>query len=74
MALATFIFEIVGEEIVEQKKLYTVAQVSEMLGIGKAHVYSLIKSGQLPSLHLGGLKVRSETLDAFLTAQEENGF
>lgn len=37
-----------------------------MLSIGKARVYELIKSGQLPALKLGGLKVRSEAIDEFL--------
>lgn len=37
-----------------------------MLGIGKAKVYELIYNGQLPALKLGGLKVRSETIDEFL--------
>lgn len=56
-----------------EKKLYNVAQISKMLGIGKGKVYSLIKDGQLPALHLGGLKVRKETLDTFLQGQEDKG-
>ena len=52
------------------KKLYNVTQISKMLGIGKAKVYSLIREGLLPALNLGGLKVRNETLDAFLGRYE----
>lgn len=50
----------------EYKKLYSVAEVGKILGIGKARVYKLIKDGYLPSMNLGGLKVRRETLDDFL--------
>ena len=56
-----------------EKKLYNVAQISKMLGIGKAKVYSLIKDGLLPALQLGGLKVRKEALDTFLQSQEIKG-
>ncbi|MDE7256842.1 MAG: helix-turn-helix domain-containing protein [Clostridia bacterium] len=49
-----------------EKRLYNVIEVSKMLGIGKAKVYELIKSGQLPALKLGGLKVRSEAIDELL--------
>ncbi len=48
------------------KRLYSVIEVSKMLGIGKAKVYELINNGQLPALKLGGLKVRSEAIDEFL--------
>lgn len=41
-----------------------------MLGIGKAKVYELINCGQLPALNLGGIKVRKETIDEFLTKYE----
>ena len=50
----------------EYKKLYSVAEVGKILGIGKARVYKLIKDGYLPSMNVGGLKVRLETLDDFL--------
>lgn len=51
---------------IEYKKLFNVTEVAKMLGIGKAKVYELIKSGQLPALNLGGLKVRKEAIDEFL--------
>lgn len=41
-----------------------------MLGIGKAKVYDLINDGRLPALNLGGLKVRKETIDEFLSKYE----
>lgn len=52
------------------KRLYSVIEVSKMLGIGKAKVYELINNGQLPALRLGGLKVRSEAIDEFLAKNE----
>lgn len=52
------------------KRLYSVIEVSKMLGIGKAKVYELINNGQLPALKLGGLKVRSEAIDEFLEKYE----
>ncbi len=52
------------------KRLYSVIEVSKMLGIGKTKVYELINNGQLPALKLGGLKVRSEAIDEFLEKYE----
>ena len=52
------------------KKLYSVIEVSKMLGIGKAKVYELINGGYLPAMNLGGMKVRKETIDEFLTKYE----
>lgn len=46
--------------------LYTVADVAKILKVGKNRVYSLIRSGVLPALNLGGLKIRKITLCKFL--------
>ena len=54
----------------EYKKLYSVAEVGKILGIGKAKVYKLIKDGNLPAMNLGGLKVRKEALEDFLDGYE----
>ncbi len=54
----------------EYKKLYSVAEVGKILGIGKARVYKLIKDGNLPAMNLGGLKVRKEALEDFLDGYE----
>lgn len=54
----------------EDKKLYSVAEVGKILGIGKARVYKLIKDGNLPAMNLGGLKVRKEALEDFLDGYE----
>ena len=49
-----------------EKLLYTVKEVSELLHTNQAYVYSLIKAGLLPVLKLGSYKVRKNTLDEFL--------
>ena len=51
--------------------LYTVLQVSKILGVNKTKVYDFIKAGILPALNLGGgLKVRKITLVKFLEDYE----
>lgn len=50
----------------EIKRLYSVSEVSRLLGIGKARAYKLIKDGYLRAMNLGGLKVRKEALEDFL--------
>lgn len=66
MPIFRFIWE--EKEINQQitKKLYSVVEVSKILGIGKGKVYELIKSGKLSALNLSGLKVRVEAIDEFL--------
>ena len=49
-----------------EKILYTVKEVSELLHTNPAYVYSLIKAGLLPVLKLGSYKVRKDTLNRFL--------
>lgn len=55
---------------ITNKKLLNVTEVGKVLGIGKIKVYDLIRSGFLPALNLGGLKVRQETIDDFLIKYE----
>lgn len=50
--------------------LYTVAEVSKILKVGKNKTYDLIRSGLLPALKIGGLKIRKEALDQFLKEYE----
>ena len=56
----------------EHKKLFNITEVAKMLGIGKAKVYELVKSGQLHAFNLGGLKVRKEAIDEFLDKISSN--
>ena len=53
-----------------EKLLYTVKEVSELLHTNQAYVYSLIKAGLLPVLKLGSYKVRKTTLNEFLQKSE----
>lgn len=56
------------------KKLFTVIETGKLLGIGRIKVYELIKGGYLPALNLGGLKIRKETIDEFLSKYEGYDF
>ena len=50
--------------------LYTVEEVSKMVGSNKNYVYDLIKKGFLPALKLGSLKIRRTALLSFLKENE----
>jgi len=56
------------------KKLLNVIETGKVLGIGRIKVYELIKGGYLPALNLGGLKIRKETIDEFLSKYEGYDF
>jgi excisionase family DNA binding protein len=60
--------------IIKEKKLveqlYTVKEVSQILKVNVHRVYDLIRSGMLPALKLGSLKVRKEALERFLAEYE----
>lgn len=47
----------------ERKMLYTVKEVSNVLGVNVHLIYRLIKKGILPAIKLGGLKVKKESLE-----------
>ena len=48
------------------KLVYSVAEISEMLGVNKNRVYSFIKAGILPCIDVGHIVVRREDLAEFL--------
>jgi excisionase family DNA binding protein len=50
--------------------LYTVSEVAKLLKVNRTFVYDLIKTGQLPAVKIGSLKVRRETLEKFLEVRE----
>lgn len=56
----------------EDKILYTVKEVSEIIHTNPAYVYLLIKSGLLPALKLGSYKIQRSTLLKFLDDNEGN--
>lgn len=53
-----------------EDKLYTVKDISERLQTSVDYVYRLINAGLLPSLKLGRLKVRKQSLEQFLAQYE----
>jgi len=53
-----------------EKLLYTVKEVSELLHTNTTYVYNLIKAGLLPVMKLGTYKVRKESLIKFLVDYE----
>ena len=46
--------------------LYTVDEVSKMVGTNKNYIYALINKGLLPAMKLGSLKIRRSSLLKFL--------
>lgn len=54
----------------ERKLLYTVKEVSNVLGVNVHLIYRLIKKGILPAIKLGGLKVKKESLEEFVNKYE----
>ncbi|MFR3820878.1 MULTISPECIES: helix-turn-helix domain-containing protein [Hungatella] len=55
------------------KPLYTVKETSEILKVNKGIVYNLIKSGELPHLVLGSIKVRGTDLERFIQSYPVEG-
>lgn len=50
--------------------LYTVKEVAGLIKTNTTYVYELIRLGLLPALKLGSLKVRKDSLLAFLKKYE----
>lgn len=50
------------------KQLYTVAEVANILGVTKEAVYYMIKRGEIPTIKLGTMKIRAIDLDNLLRA------
>ena len=53
-----------------ERVLYTVKEVSELLRTNTTYVYSLIKTGLLPVMKLGTYKVRKDSLNKFIAECE----
>jgi excisionase family DNA binding protein len=48
-------------------RLLSVLEVSEQLGMGRSWVYNQIRSGELPSVQLGGtVKIKREDLEQYI--------
>jgi len=51
----------------DEKMLYTLADVAAALGVGRTKVYELVRSGALPSVRIGGSRrVRGEDLATYV--------
>lgn len=50
--------------------LLTVSEVAKRLKVNRNYVYRLIKSGMLPYLTLGSIKIREDALNNFLEQME----
>jgi excisionase family DNA binding protein len=48
-------------------QLLSVSEIGELLGMGRSWVYQQIKSGEIPSVQLGGsVKVKREDLEEYI--------
>jgi excisionase family DNA binding protein len=58
-----------------QGALLSIKEVCEELGMGKSWVYHRLKSGEIPSIKLGGaVKVKRTDLDEFIENQPYRSF
>ena len=54
-------------------RLLSVQEVSEQLGMGRSWVYNQIRSGELPSVQLGGtVKIKREDLEGYIQRQHRS--
>ena len=51
-------------------ELLTVKEVSRILKVNVHRVYDLVRTGMLPALKLGSLKIRKSSLEKFLEEYE----
>lgn len=58
--------------MIDEKIIYTVKEVAEIIHTNPTYVYSLIKAGLLPALKLGSYKVKKSSLLNFLNDNEGN--
>ncbi len=63
-----------SDSIPDNLRLYTVAQVADILQTSKSYVYRLIHCGLLKPIKLGKLKIRHDTLADFLKKAEGMDF
>ena len=62
------LYEGVSEPVYKRSlQLLSVSEVGQLLGMGRSWVYNQIKSGQIPSVQLGGsVKVKREDLEEYI--------
>lgn len=54
------------------KIIFTVKEVAEILHSSPNYIYSLIEKGYLPAIKLGSIKILKSTLERFLIENEGN--
>jgi excisionase family DNA binding protein len=62
------LFDVISEPVYKRSlQLISVSEVGELLGMGRSWVYQQIKSGEIPSVQLGGsVKVKREDLEEYI--------
>ena len=55
-----------------EKMIYSVREVAEILHSSPNYIYSLIEKGYLPAIKLGSFKVVKSTLEQFLIENQGN--
>jgi excisionase family DNA binding protein len=65
------LYEAVSEPVYKRSlQLLSVPEVGELLGMGRSWVYQQIRSGEIPSVQLGGsVKVKREDLEEYIENQ-----
>ena len=64
-----------AEQNGHQRGLLSIKEVCEELGMGKSWVYHRLRSGEIPSIKLGGaVKVKRADLDTFVENQPYRSF
>jgi excisionase family DNA binding protein len=66
--LQGLLYEEISEPVYKRSlQLLSVSEVGELLGMGRSWVYNQIKSGEMPSVQLGGsVKVKREDLEEYI--------
>jgi excisionase family DNA binding protein len=53
-----------------QPLLYSVPEVARLIGFGRTPTYEMVRSGQIPSIVVGGrIRARSEVLAAWIESE-----
>ncbi|MDO4174066.1 MAG: helix-turn-helix domain-containing protein [Eubacteriales bacterium] len=56
-----------------EKRIYTVDEIQDILGIGRNAAYELVKSGVFHSVHIGGsIRISKKSFDQWLDCQEDD--
>lgn len=63
------------ETSILELRLLKASEVAQILNVSKAHVYNLIASGDLPSVHVGeSRRVRPEDLEKYIESNLNNSW